>query len=228
MINLLSIEKGSPKETNVQPVRRRIIEILKENGTATVAELANQLEMAQVSVRHHLDILMGEGLVSCPGVRRHNGAGRPSQVYELTTSAMKLFPQRHQALANGMLTELKALLPTEQVRDLFRRLAEKTSREAPGTVPGQSLEARVAQIAEFLTEKGYVARWEAKDNGYELHVCNCPYAGVSEQHAELCLMDQAMMEHLIPGTIRIESHALDGTSRCTYVISFSPTDTPET
>ena len=212
----------------MQPVRRRIIEILKENGTATVAELADRLEMAQVSVRHHLDILMGEDLVSCTGVRRHNGAGRPSQIYELTASAMKLFPQRHQALVSGILTELKALLPADQVRDLFRRLAEKTSREAPGATPGQPLEVRLAQIAEFLTEKGYAARWEARADGYELYVCNCPYAGVSEQHAELCLMDQTMMQHLIPGAIRVESHALDGASRCTYVISVSPTAAPET
>jgi predicted ArsR family transcriptional regulator len=47
----------------VQPIRRRIAEILKEQGTATVAELADQLGIAQVSVRHHLDILIGEDLV---------------------------------------------------------------------------------------------------------------------------------------------------------------------
>ena len=48
----------------MQPVRRRIAEILKAQGSATVAELSDQLAMAQVSVRHHLDILIGEDLVT--------------------------------------------------------------------------------------------------------------------------------------------------------------------
>ena len=48
---------------------RRIGEV---EGTG---ELAEQLGMAQVSVRHHLDILVGEDLVESSGVRRRNGAG---------------------------------------------------------------------------------------------------------------------------------------------------------
>src|SRR5512141_2319293 len=111
----------------MQTVRNHIVEILKENGTATVAELAEKLGMAQVSVRHHLDILVGEDLVLAAGVRRRNGAGRPSQVYSLTPQAAKLFPQRHQALANEMLAAMKMLLPTEDIQGVFLRLAEKTA-----------------------------------------------------------------------------------------------------
>jgi DNA-binding transcriptional ArsR family regulator len=61
----------------VQPIRRRITEILKENGSATVAELAEQLGIAQVSVRHHLDILIGEDMVEAVGVRPPGGASEP-------------------------------------------------------------------------------------------------------------------------------------------------------
>jgi hypothetical protein len=35
-------------------------------------------------------------------------------------------------------------------------------------------------------------------------------------------MDQALMEHLIPGVVRVESQALDGASHCTYVIESIP------
>ena len=206
----------------MQPIRRRITEIIKENGSATVTELAAELGMAQVSVRHHLDILIGEDLVEAAGVRRRDGAGRPSQVYGLTPQAVKLFPQRHDVIADGLLTELKKVLPADEVQGVFLRLAEKTAREAPAASPDQRFEDRLNEVAHFLTEKGYEARWELRDGSCEMHVCNCPYFGVSDRHPELCGMDQSLMEHLLPGAIRLESRALDGASQCTYVLVLEP------
>ncbi len=202
----------------MQPIRHRIVEILKENEAATVADLAAQLGIAQVSVRHHLDILIGEDLVETRGVRRHNGAGRPSQVYALTPQAIKLFPQRHDALAEGMLEEMKAVLPADQVRSLFIRLAHKTANEMPPALPQQTLEERLDRVVHFLTERGYNARWEKKDDHYELYTYNCPYAGTADRHHELCLMDQAMLQSLLPGAARRQSRALNGASHCTYII----------
>jgi predicted ArsR family transcriptional regulator len=217
----------------VQSVRRRITEILKEQGAATVAELASQLGMAQVSVRHHLDILVGEDLVELTGVRRRDGAGRPSQMYALTRSAMALFPQRNAQLASSVLTELKAVLPQDAVRELLIRVAERAVREAPKPSAGQTLEERLDQVAGFLTQKGYSARWEGCNGHYELHACNCPYSGVAEQHPELCVMDHTLIEHLLPDAIRLQSNAVGGPTlgtvplgRCTYVLESGarPTD----
>lgn len=203
---------------SVQSVRRRITEILKENGTATVAELARQLGMAQVSVRHHLDILVGEDLVEQTGVRRRDGAGRPSQVYALTHNAISLFPQRNAQLASGVLTELKALLPQEEIAELLVRVAQRTVSEAPMPYAGQPIEERLEQVAAFLAQKGYSARWETCDGYFELHACNCPYSGVAEQHPELCLMDHAMIQGLLPGAERAHSQVIEGTARCAYII----------
>lgn len=207
----------------MQPIRRRITEILKENDTATVAELAGQLGIAQVSVRHHLDILIGEDLVAAMGVRRHNGAGRPSQVYALTPQAARLFPQRHDAIAEGILVEMKAALPAEQVRAFFLHMANKTADEAPAHLPEQSVEERLDEVAQFLTDKGYNARWQTRDGHYELHACNCPYQGIADRHHELCLMDQELMQALVPGAVRHETRVLHGASHCTYIIDFNPT-----
>lgn len=202
----------------MQSVRRRITEILKEDGSATVAELAYQLGMAQVSVRHHLDILVAEDLVEQTGVRRRDGAGRPSQVYALTRNALSLFPQRNAQLANSVLMELKAVLPQEEVAELLVRVAERAVAEAPQPVNGQTVEERLDQVAHFLAQKGYNARWEACDGYFQIHACNCPYSGVAEQHPELCLMDQAMIEGLLPGAARGQSQVIDGTTRCTYIL----------
>jgi predicted ArsR family transcriptional regulator len=212
----------------VQTVRNHIIEILKENGTATVAELAEKLGMAQVSVRHHLDILVGEDLVESSGVRRRNGAGRPSQVYSLTPEAAKLFPQRHQILANEMLSAMKTLLPAEEVRGVFLRLAEKTAQDAPLAHTDQQLEDRLDQVTEFLSGKGYTARWEVTDGRYRLFTCNCPYSGVSENNPELCEMDRTMLQHLMPEGVRRETRIADGAPRCAYVLLLAPANGSQT
>jgi predicted ArsR family transcriptional regulator len=202
----------------VQTVRRRITEILKENGSATVAQLADILAMAQVSVRHHLDILVGEDLVELAGVRRRNGAGRPSQVYVLTPNAAALFPQRHAALANDVLAEMQASLPSAEFRGILQRVAKKTAQEAPQAGLDESIEVRLGKIADFMTEKGYSARWGLQDDHYELHACNCPFAGVSDQHPELCAMDQAMIRELLPSAERQQMGMANGAPRCTYVL----------
>jgi predicted ArsR family transcriptional regulator len=195
-----------------------IIEILKANGGATVAEMAEWLGMAQVSVRHHLDILIGEDLVDAAGVRRRDGAGRPSQLYALTAGALKLFPQRHGVLAGDVLVEMKALLPDDEFQRVLLRLAEKTSRRAPASTGDQSFEERLDDVTEFLTREGYVARWQRSGDGYVVQACNCPHAGVADHHPELCSMDQLMFQILLPGAVRVESRVLDGSAQCTYVI----------
>lgn len=213
----------------MQSVRRRITEILKEHGPATVAELAEELGMAQVSVRHHLDILIGEDFVELTGVRRRDGAGRPSQVYALTPNALSLFPQRNAELADCVLTELKAVLPQEEVTQLLLRVAERTAAEAPRATENQTLEERLEQVTHFLIQKGYNARWENCEGHYQLHACNCPYSGVAEKHPELCMMDHAMIARLLPEAVRPDfihlasgrwqSQAVDGASRCTYILT---------
>ncbi|MGE5602336.1 MAG: helix-turn-helix transcriptional regulator [Nitrososphaerales archaeon] len=213
----------------MQSVRRRITEILKEHGSATVAELADELGMAQVSVRHHLDILVGEDLVELTGVRRRDGVGRPSQVYALTPNALALFPQRTAQLAASVLAELKAVLPQDQVANILLRIAERTAAEAPQPIENQTLEERLDQVTGFLTQKGYSARWESCDGYYELHACNCPYSGVAEEHPELCMMDHAMILRLLPDAvrsdcIRLHSRAVDGANRCSYILK--PVDAP--
>jgi predicted ArsR family transcriptional regulator len=191
---------------------------LKTQGSATVAELAENLDMAQVSVRHHLDILIGEDLVTTSGVRRRDGAGRPSQVYALTPEANRLFPQRNAVLAAAMLDEIKTVMPAHEVRSMLLRLAEKHASSGPQLSSDAPVEEQIESITLFLTEQGYNAHWELQGGVYELHACNCPYAGVADEHPELCMMDQAMIQQLMPDLIRLESRVLDGSPHCRYIL----------
>jgi len=99
----------------VHTVRKSILEILKEQRDgATVAELAERLAMAPVSVRHHLDILQGDNLICVQRLERKGNVGRPQQIYTLTAEANCYFPNNFAGLADKLVTQIKQILPPDQ------------------------------------------------------------------------------------------------------------------
>ena len=181
----------------MQPTRLRILEILKEQGDLTVAEMARQLGMAPVSVRHHLDVLQGEQLICSPSVRRRGTVGRPRQIYTLTEAANAYFPRNHGILAGKLLEEMKGVLSPGELQALFERLADSMAAEARPLPADATMKQRVERAVEFLNEKGYLARYELVDGHYMLYTLNCPYQGIAEQHRELCGMDKRLLDRLI-------------------------------
>lgn len=202
----------------VQTTRHKILEILKTRSQATVSDLAEALEMAPVSVRHHLDVLQSEDLVATQTVHKRT-VGRPEQVYLLTPEANKHFPNNFQGLSAAVLEELKKHLAPTELHAMFHRLAERTAQDAPARCAGQSDDDRLAEISEFLTANGYLATWERCGDNLVLHTCNCPYAGVAELHPELCRMDVHLVAELTGQVPQCSSRLVNGTGRCTYLLA---------
>jgi predicted ArsR family transcriptional regulator len=222
----------------VHAVRKHILEILKEqNQGATVAELAEALEMAPVSVRHHLDILQGDNLICVDRLERKGSVGRPQQIYALTEEALAYFPNNFAALAGKLVDQIKQMLPPEQVPCAFRAMAQEMAAECSGLHAELPRRERLKLITDFLNTHGYLARWEevtadtaaaaceddapalpfAFDEGdFLLHKYNCPYAGVSSDHGELCLMDQTLIDELVGEPCERVSAMSEGASCCTY------------
>ncbi len=213
-------------------VRKSILEILKEQHSgATVAELAERLEMAPVSVRHHLDILQGDNLICVERLERKGSVGRPQQVYTLTPEANCYFPNNFAGLADKLMTQIKQILPPDQVPGAFRSIARQIAAEFKEreTIMLQwqdenaVTEAYLERVTAFLSERGYLARWERDPHGgpgeYLLHKYNCPYAGVSTEHRELCSMDQTLVNELFAEPCQRSASMVDGSHCCTYRIT---------
>lgn len=197
---------------------------MKEQGDVTVAELARKLDMAPVSVRHHLDVLQGENLICSPRVRRRGTVGRPLQVYALTEAANAHFPRNHESLAMRMLDEIKGLLPAEQLQSMLERMADSEARQAPPLPDDATLEQRVELTVDFLNQRGYLARYERHNEAFVLYTLNCPYSGVSEQHRELCAMDLRLISTLLGAPPVPVNRLADGDCRCAYRIGASSSD----
>ena len=200
----------------MQATRERILNILKEQGEATVKELSETLDLTTVTIRHHLDTLRRESLVAPPAVRHRKAPGRPQHVYSLTDEASEFFPKRYERLIDLMLVEMNALLSREQVQQMMECIGKRMVGRV--TVPdGAGFEERVAMAVDFMEERGYMAHWEkTKDGEYLVHVANCPYEAVARLHSEVCQIDLTLLKELLGPTLGEISRISGPARHCTY------------
>lgn len=201
----------------MQSTRQAILNYLKTHGQATVDELAGVLNLTPVTVRHHLDILRSEGLVGEPVVRHRTSRGRPQFVFALTEHASAHFPKNYDDLAAKLLEEVRARGGAPLVNVIFEGVAARLSAEAPAAAEAEPFPARLARVADFLNQRGYVADWEQLPEGYLLHTCNCPYEALAEHNPELCQMDLTLIGNLLGQMPQRVTRLMDGATSCAYL-----------
>ncbi len=202
----------------MQATRKRILEILKERSQATVDELSEMLDLTSVTVRHHLDVLRTEGLVEPPVVRHRSSPGRPQYVFCLTPRASEHFPRNFDALSKRLLDSMRASLDERQINVIFEGVTNRFVAQAPGPVPGETLEQALDRAESFLNDNGYVAHWEQSPEGYLLHTCNCPYEGSPSGNPELCEMDLELVSRLLGQMPERVARLVEGCNSCAYLI----------
>jgi predicted ArsR family transcriptional regulator len=207
----------------MQQTRQYILDILRERGEATVDEVVRYLQarrgrdITPVTVRHHINLLQQEALVTSPELRRRSSPGRPQHVYALTDKAREFFPNNYERLAAGLITRLEQVLPSEMVNVIFEGVADDMSREA--SLPlGGSQEERVEAAVRYLNEHGYVADWDCSPDGFVLRTRCCPYEHVSQQTTALCHMDMRLVSSLVGVVPRLISRMSAGDEACAYLI----------
>ncbi len=202
----------------MQTRRQEILTILKQQGEATVDELAARLDLTPVTVRHHLDILRADGLVEASSIRRRRGPGRPQYVYTLTTGAASHFPTDYDGLSNELLDEIKNRLGDAAVKDIFDGIADRRLEQAPRFDPDLALEDRLELLVNYMVERGHIAEWEKNDDGWFIHASNCPYQNVASKHPELCTIDQFLWERLSGTKVACRQRITEGAHSCIYQV----------
>jgi predicted ArsR family transcriptional regulator len=202
----------------MQVTRERILNILKERGQVTVDELSQELGLTAVTVRHHLDILRGEGLISTPLSRRRKAPGRPKHVYTLTEKASGLFPKRYDHLTAQILDEVRLRFSPDEVAQMMKRIGERIASRA-ALPSGDDFEIRLIAAIEYLKELGYMPSWKRDgDGGYILYIANCPYERIALRDREVCAIDMAMLTRLLGTAPRRIASAAQGDHQCAYVV----------
>lgn len=199
--------------------RDTILQAIKATPQITVDGLAQAANISPVTVRHHVNALMAEGLIEAESVRRK--VGRPYYVYSLSEQGQELFPRRYVSLTNRLLDELKARLPAEEVTEIFKGVVEGVVAEHEGSFEHLAIENKLDYLVKLLGQEGFLARWEKGTDGYKLIEYSCPYLSVGTQHTDVCNIDKELMLTVLQTPIQQHSCMLDGADCCEFSFAVS-------
>ncbi|MGQ9909578.1 MAG: helix-turn-helix transcriptional regulator [Candidatus Flexifilum sp.] len=206
----------------MQETRRIILEILRQYGQATVEDIVSELErrrgnITSVTVRHHLNRLQREGLISSPQQRRRAAPGRPQHVYTLTEKARRETPGNYQRLSLSLLNEIKQALPPDGVNVIIEGVATTLASDLV-IPPEMTFEERLSLVSDYLSQQGYAAHWETHPDGYILYTANCPYHHIVDANRQLCDLDMRLVSLLLGVVPRRLHHWVEDGQTCSYLL----------
>ena len=205
------------KNNSTMRTRDRVLLTLLRQEKCSISELASELGINPISVRHHLTKLQADGLVDSFEVR--HGVGRPLRLYFLTENGQENFPKRYLSLTQRILDQLKETLPKPLVKELFTQIALDIALNYQDDLKNLPLEDRLPMVEKILRDEGFIIEWDKKENEYQIHVINCPYRQVGSAHPEICAMDETLISNILSVPVQRVECRLNGSKYCTYVVT---------
>ena len=152
------------------------------------------MQMTPANARHHLKILVEQGVVSQVGERTaKNQPGRPEKIYCLTET---LRQNNLGLLASLLLLAIKKSNAPAEMEQQLQELAGNMVEIAGGEASPRSLGSRLVQAMQKLNHLHYQARWEARPGAPDIYFGLCPYQEIIADHPELCRMDAIILQRL--------------------------------
>jgi predicted ArsR family transcriptional regulator len=173
--------------------RERIVELLQLHGSHTVESLCAAVGLSRTAVKSHLTALRAEGLVRRRGLQP--GTRRPSNVYELTPEADRLFPKMYDDFAAALIEEIRRQRPDE-LEGYLERIADRWIARDVARVDGLHGLERFERARETLADRGFMPVLERVPDGYQLHEHNCPLMRLTADYPEVCNMVHRWLEAL--------------------------------
>jgi predicted ArsR family transcriptional regulator len=188
------------------PTRRGVYLFAREHAQGvTAAEVAARFALHPNVARHHLDKLTAGGYLDVAVERAEGaGAGRPSKRYRSAVDAQLDVTVRSDDLVLSLLGKALTHLPAE----LGEQMAEEVGREygramAEGLSSdhleaGQrSLRSAMQAVADALTEHGFAAHTQQRNNQLRIINNHCPFGEVAIEHPVICAVDRGMVKGML-------------------------------
>lgn len=198
--------------------REKVLRTLLAQPRITINDLAENVGINPISVRHHISSLQAESLVDSEEER--HGVGRPRRVYFLTEAGIEKFPTRYVRLTVRLLEQLKETMPAHMVSSLFTQLAEGLAADYAShpELRKAGMEQRLDLVKSLLSQEGFMIEWEEDGDQFLIHETSCPYYHVGQNHPEVCAVDQILISSMLSVPASKTRCILNGDSFCTYVI----------
>ncbi|MBE1553060.1 helix-turn-helix transcriptional regulator [Sporosarcina limicola] len=202
--------------------KEKLLNLLKKETKMTVNQLAQALNVTEMAVRKHLNILERDSFIHIVEVKQP--LGRPVQVFSLTPQADVLFPKSYDNLTVDFLSDLQAIQGNDIIHHLFekrsKRLANKYSPYMKNKISNEEI---VETLKNIQIDKGYMADViKIDDNQFELIEHNCPIFEVAKNFKQACNCETNMFKEVLnTNNVRRTSCKADGEDHCHFLINFN-------
>lgn len=219
-------ERWEPDGRDMERTRDEVVRILHERGACSVAELGLLVGVSAGSVRRHLDLMIGEGLVEMQLERQRRG--RPLTRYSLSEAGEERSASQHYARLLDRIYPSLARLPAtavsgkggaEVLAQVFEGVAQEVADAYAPRVRSADLDGRVAAVATVLREEGILN--DVVDEGAQFRLRNigCPYRSTAEGTHAACDADRRTIELLLGQPVRQVTTIADGALSCEYLVT---------
>lgn len=205
--------------------RRRLLDLLKQEGPLEAAALGRRLGVTATAVRQHLKEMEAEGLVAAEPQARP--VGRPVRLWRLTPAADRFFPDGHAELAVELLGALESAFgPAGTERLIAARTARQLAAYRAQVPQDWPLRRKLEALAALRSAEGYMAELQPEAEGeggagYLLIENHCPICTAARACSGLCAGELQLFQVILGPGVRIErlDHLLAGARRCAYRVT---------
>ncbi|MBY5672007.1 transcriptional regulator [Rhizobium leguminosarum] len=203
-----------------QSPANRILILIKTDGPQLAAAIGDALGISGEAARQQLSKMAEEGLVE-PVTVAGAGRGRPRQLWHLTVSGNRRFPDGHAELTANLLgTLVEQLGPAALDTVISAREAETLKRYRQELSPAHDLAARVEALAGIRTREDYMADcWRQADGSFMLVENHCPICAAATACAGFCRSELETFRAVLDAEVERSEHVLAGARRCAYRIT---------
>lgn len=201
----------------MKSTRERVLQTLSAHPRSTILEIASEVGINAISVRHHITHLQANGLVATEEER--HGVGRPRMVYLLTESGMEHFPTGYLRLTGNLLDHLKQSVSPDELDGIFKSIADKITSEYKPSLSRLNLEQKLELLTQVMAKEGFDIQWKHIGSQYEIREVACPFYRIGKNHPEVCLFDRTLISNIlsIPQEKIQTQHLAD--ALCTFIVS---------
>jgi len=197
--------------------KEQILALLKQNGSMTIMELANEINITEMAVRRHIQTLEREKLVRSD-VKKQT-MGRPSKVYRLAEQGEDFFPKKYKEFSIELLNGLIEAGQEDLLKDILQKRKMRLLEKYKHDLKQEKLQERLDKLMDIQEFDGYMPQIEMKEGEVHFKELNCPYVDIAKEFPQLRQVEvEFIKEFLGLSSITVESSMSEGHSCCHYII----------
>ncbi len=194
--------------------REKVLEALATLQIASVQDLAAHVAVNPITIRHHLNNLEAQDLVT-RSEQRH-GVGRPRMIYRLTSQGSERFPANFKRLTENLLSSIETLYGPDAPTDALNLVGKRMADTYRHQITNNNLEEKMTDLSRLLSKEGYQIEWELQDNIVTIYNSSCPYHHLNKSNPEICQLGQSFFSEILEKQITFQECDPDKNNKCTF------------